>query len=53
MTTSLTFQLDDKLKTRLKLCAVSQGKTLKQITVEAIEAYLKENSNKNLHIAEN
>lgn len=53
MLTSLTFQLDEDLKTQLKLHAVSKGKSLKEITTEAIELYLKTNSNKNLQLAKN
>ncbi len=48
MLTSLTFQLDNNLKTQLKMHAVSTGKSLKEITTEAIELYLQINSNKNL-----
>ncbi len=45
---ALTFELDDSLKTQLKLLAVSKGKSLKQVSSEAIELYLKQNGNKSL-----
>lgn len=48
MLTTLTFQLDKNLKTQLKMHAVSKGKSIKEITTEAIEFYLQVNSNKNL-----
>ena len=45
---ALTFELDDSLKIQLKLLAVKKGKSLKQVSSEAIELYLKANSNKTL-----
>jgi predicted transcriptional regulator len=52
MLTTLTFQLDNNLKTQLKIHAVSNGKSIKEITTEAIEFYLQVNSNKNLQSSE-
>jgi predicted transcriptional regulator len=52
MMTTLTFQLESNLKTQLKMHAVSRGKSIKEITTEAIEFYLRINSNKNLQSSE-
>ena len=52
MMTTLTFQLDNNLKKQLKMHAVSKGKSIKEITTEAIEFYLQTKSNKNLQSPE-
>jgi hypothetical protein len=48
MSTSV-IHLENGLKKKLKLFAVSQNKTLQEVSTEAVKLYLKVNSNKNLH----
>jgi hypothetical protein len=52
MTTSV-IHLENGLKQQLKLFAVSQNKTLQEVSSEAVKLYLKVNGNKNLHNPEN
>ncbi len=46
---ALTVEMETSLKKQLKLLAVKKGKSLKQVSTEAIELYLKTNGNKTLH----
>ena len=51
--TVLTVELEESLKTKLKIYAATYGKSLKQVSSEAFELYLQTQRNKSLQSKEN